>query len=701
MAFKFNPFTGTLDIVDGGITTMAAVGVVPNANAAVIAGSTLTLEPADATNPGLLTAGTQTIGGAKTFASTISASNLSGTNTGDVTLTAVGSAPSANGASLSSQALTLQPADDTHPGLMTASGTQVLGGDKVFLGTVAATILATPALAVEGAGIATIQLPTGFATTYEFNLPIDGGTTGQLLTSSGGVHNTNMTWTDQSAIVPAQISVTSTAVNATLYPVFVSGSTTGNYGLDSATNFSFKPSSGLLSVTAIQASGQLQTPNVLMNGTSSGLIAILPQANAGTYNLNLPTSAGSSGDVLTSAGGVSAPMTWTTPTTGTVTGVSVVSANGLAGTVATASTTPAITLSTTINSPVLAGNGTAISAASTTGTGSTVALSASPTFTGTVNAALIAASRAATITGSADEVQLTVLGNATQTGNLAEFKNSAAAVQVSISKTGQIRATEIYAFGAGDITLTNYRMYNSSGAYSVDWGNSVLSDDSQVASVNWKTRTLKNTSGTTTVDFSGTNPTLTAPALGVPVSGTATNLTGLPLTTGVTGTLPVGNGGTGIATTPSNGFLPIGNGTNYTAAAITAGTGITVSNGVGTITLSATNSSSGDIAPTSFTAANSQAAAANVTGLAFANASVRGFEALVTIYINAGSPLYETYTLRGIQRAADWQMSQTSTGDASLVTFSITTAGQIQYTTPTYGSFTAATFKFRANTLPT
>lgn len=47
---------------------------------------------------------------------------------------------------------------------------------------------------------------------------------------------------------------------------------------------------------------------------------------------------------------------------GTVTSVSVVSANGLSGTVATATTTPAITLSTTITG-LLKGNGTAISAA--------------------------------------------------------------------------------------------------------------------------------------------------------------------------------------------------------------------------------------------------------------------------------------------------------------------------------------------------
>jgi hypothetical protein len=52
----------------------------------------------------------------------------------------------------------------------------------------------------------------------------------------------------------------------------------------------------------------------------------------------------------------------TSSSSGTVTNVSVVSANGLAGTVATSTSTPAITLSTTVTG-VLKGNGTAISAA--------------------------------------------------------------------------------------------------------------------------------------------------------------------------------------------------------------------------------------------------------------------------------------------------------------------------------------------------
>lgn len=68
---------------------------------------------------------------------------------------------------------------------------------------------------------------------------------------------------------------------------------------------------------------------------------------------------------------------------GSVTSVSVVSANGFAGSVADATTTPAITLSTTITG-ILQGNGTAISAASTTGTGSVV-LSTGPSLSNTGN----------------------------------------------------------------------------------------------------------------------------------------------------------------------------------------------------------------------------------------------------------------------------------------------------------------------------
>lgn len=62
---------------------------------------------------------------------TIGAANLSGTNTGDVTLATVGASPNANAASLSGQVLTLQPASSTQPGVVTA-GTQTIAGAKTL-----------------------------------------------------------------------------------------------------------------------------------------------------------------------------------------------------------------------------------------------------------------------------------------------------------------------------------------------------------------------------------------------------------------------------------------------------------------------------------------------------------------------------------------------------------------------------------------
>lgn len=55
--------------------------------------------------------------------------------------------------------------------------------------------------------------------------------------------------------------------------------------------------------------------------------------------------------------------------------------------------------------------------------------------------------------------------------------------------------------------------------------------------------------------------------------------------TSLTGAVPVANGGTNLTTAPTNGQLLIGNGTGYTQAALTAGSGITVTNSAGGITI--------------------------------------------------------------------------------------------------------------------
>jgi hypothetical protein len=108
--------------------------------------------------------------------------------------------------------------------------------------------------------------------------------------------------------------------------------------------------------------------------------------------------------------------------------------------------------------------------------------------------------------------------------------------------------------------------------------------------------------------------------------------------------------------------------------------------------------SAGDISETSFSAANNQGSAANVTGLAFANGVVRSFVAQISVTIDATADLFEVFELKGIQKASSWDMSISSTGDTSGLDFTITTAGQIQYTSTNLAGFVSNTVKFRALT---
>jgi hypothetical protein len=105
-------------------------------------------------------------------------------------------------------------------------------------------------------------------------------------------------------------------------------------------------------VPAYTASGTLASSAVL---TQYGVVY-----GGGAGAVPVATAAGTTGQILTATTG-GAPS-WAAPaTSGTVTAVSVVSANGFAGT-SSGGATPALTLSTSITG-VLKGNGTAISAA--------------------------------------------------------------------------------------------------------------------------------------------------------------------------------------------------------------------------------------------------------------------------------------------------------------------------------------------------
>lgn len=186
----------TLDQSSHNPVTIAAVGSTPNANGLTLAGQVLNLEPASAAQPGILTTGAQSIAGAKTFTGSISASNLSGSNTGDITLDPVGSTPGANGASLVNQVLTLQPADSLNPGLMSIVS-QSFSGDKTFSNNIVITGSTTlnsslmgPLKAMSGA---VSSAPIDLSAEVTAILPLANGgtglsasgTAGNILTSNG------------------------------------------------------------------------------------------------------------------------------------------------------------------------------------------------------------------------------------------------------------------------------------------------------------------------------------------------------------------------------------------------------------------------------------------------------------------------------------------------------------------------------------
>ena len=167
-------------------------------------------------------------------------------------------------------------------------------------------------------------------------------TNGQLLIGNGTGYTLNTLG------VGAGISVTNGLGTITLANTGVLSFSGGTTGLT--------PSA--VTTGAITLAGTLGIANGGTNGSATPTTYGIAYGTGTAYAF---TAAGTTGQVLTATtGGV---PTWAAPaTSGTVTSVSVVTANGFAGTVATATTTPAITLTTSITG-VLKGNGTAISAA--------------------------------------------------------------------------------------------------------------------------------------------------------------------------------------------------------------------------------------------------------------------------------------------------------------------------------------------------
>lgn len=264
--------------------------------------------------------------------------------------------------------------------------------------------------------------------------------------------------------------------------------------------------------------------------------------------------------------------------TGTVTSVSVVSANGFAGTVATATTTPAITLSTTVNG-LLKGNATAISAA-TSGTDYSAGTSAlttgilkSTTTTGALTIAVAGdfPTLNQNTTGTAASVTDAAQPNITSVGTLTNLDVDNININLNtISSTT----------GALNITPTTGSAIVLDGTINIDAG--VITGATSITSTSFVGALTGNADTVTTnanlsgdVTSVGNTTTIAAGAIDIAMH----SATGTPSAT----TYYRGDNTWATVAGGSSAFSDITTGTNTTAT-MTVGTGATITtSGSGTI----------------------------------------------------------------------------------------------------------------------
>jgi hypothetical protein len=347
------------------------------------------------------------------------------------------------------------------------------------------------------------------------------------------------------------------------------------------------------------------------------------------------SAAGTVGQVLTSAG--AGTPTWTAAASGTVTSVSVVSANGLAGTVATATTTPAITLSTTVTG-VVKGNGTALSAA--VAATDYVAPSAYASANGLTMATARLLGRTTASTGAAEEISVAgglTLSGGTLTGTSGTVTSVTGTAPV-VSSGG---ATPAISMPAATTSVNGY-----------------------LTSTDWTTFNNKGSGTVTSVSFTG----------GIITVATATTTPALTVA-GTSGGIPYFSSASTWASSAAlaAGSLILGGGAGVTPATTTTGTGVVTALGVNTGTAGAFVVNGGALGtPSSGTVTNlTGTASININGTVGATTANTG------LFTTIGASGLITATTAGINVPA------TTVGTCYSAAYTPTLTGVVNYATGT------------------